>query len=85
MRDQCLRTVFIYQEDYHKLLKTAHPQRLAFQKQCPRSINIEYSQRFAYKTHTQTDKLSTITLGLHARVKCTHFTTIPSSKVVTSN
>ena len=55
MCDRCLRTVFIYQEDYHKLLKTAHPQRLAFQKQCPRSINIEYSQRFACNTHTQTD------------------------------
>ena len=52
MCDQCLRTVFIYQEDYHKLLKAAHPQRLAFQKQCPRSINIEYSQRFTCNTHT---------------------------------
>ena len=52
MCDWCLRTVFFYQENYHKLLKTAHPQRLAFRKQCPKSINIEYSQGFACNTHT---------------------------------
>ena len=54
------------------LLKTAHPQRLAFRKQCVRNIKIEYSQRFACNTHThtnrQTGKLSTITLRLHAWV-----------------
>ena len=68
----CLRTVFIYLEDYHKSLKTAHLQRLAFRKQCLRSINIEYSQRFACNTHTHThthtDKLTTITLRLCAWV-----------------
>ena len=70
MCDLYLRTAFIYREDYHKLLKTARPQRLAFQKQCPRSINIKYSRRFACNTHThrQTDKLSTITLRLHTQV-----------------
>ena len=70
MCDRFLRTFFIYQDDYHKLLKTTHPQRLAFQKQCPRSINIEYSQRFACNTHTRThiDKLSTLTLHLCGRV-----------------
>ena len=39
------------------LLKTAHPQKLAFRKQCPKNIKIEYSQRFACNTQTdrQTD------------------------------
>ena len=42
------------------LLKTAHPQRLAFRKQCPRNIKIEYLQRIVCNTHTHThtDKLT---------------------------
>ena len=63
-----LRTVFIYQEDYHKSLKTAHPQRLAFRKQCPRSIYIEYCiHKDLPVTHTNR-QINSITLRLRARV-----------------
>ena len=65
-------TISLQLRRFFSLLKTAHPQKLAFWKQCPRNIKIEYSQRFACNTHihthTHTDKLTTITLRLRARV-----------------
>ena len=40
---------------FSSLLKSAHPHKLAFRKQCPRNIKIEYSPVTHLHTHTHTN------------------------------